>query len=375
MSSSGVGSSAAAGVLLFEIANDEIKTGKARAERPPIIAQPQPQEPAASKADTDFEWSYTEEPHASRRKAIIAKYGSKVHELYGHDPSMRYKVVCAVVAQLCLASLASEMPIWAMLVLAWTVGGVINHSMTLAMHEISHNLAFKSFYWNRVFGCIANLPLGIPAFVSFKRYHSEHHRYQGQEGIDVDIPTAAEGRIFNTAPRKALWWLMQPLFYAFRPMLVVPKKPNAWEGINWLVQFIFDAAVWYFLGTQALAYLVLSTLLGMGLHPMAGHFVAEHYTFQRSQETYSYYGPLNWFSHNVGYHNEHHDFPFIPGCRLRQLRELAPEFYDDLPSHASWVKVIWCYIFDPTISPFSRVKRDTMSAEDVANVVASGAMN
>jgi sphingolipid delta-4 desaturase len=133
--------------------------------------------------------------------------------------------------------------------------------------------------------------------------------------------------------------------------------------------------VWYFLGLQALLYLAFSTLLGMGLHPMAGHFVAEHYTFQRGQETYSYYGPLNWFSHNVGYHNEHHDFPFIPGCRLRQLRELAPEFYDPLPSHASWVKVIWCYIFDPAISPFSRVIRNTMSAEEVAAVVAAGAMN
>ena len=75
-------------------------------------------------------------------------------------------------------------------------------------------------------------------------------------------------------------------------------------------------------------------------------------------ETYSYYGVLNYLTYNVGFHNEHHDFPAIPWSRLPLVRKIAPEYYDDLPQCASWPGTILRYIFDDSISPYSRMKKD-----------------
>lgn len=125
--------------------------------------------------------------------------------------------------QIFLAYYVSGMSwIW-VVVLAYTVGGTINHGMTLAMHEVSHNLAFSSNpSMNRYFGFLTNLPLGFPAFSSFQRYHREHHMYQGEDGVDSDIPTYVEGQIFlsNSPTLKTLWVFLQPAFYSIRPFLV-----------------------------------------------------------------------------------------------------------------------------------------------------------
>jgi len=71
--------------------------------------------------------------------------------------------------------------------------------MQLASHELSHNLCFKKSWANKLLAIFSNLPTGVPSAILFQRYHMEHHQYQGVDGIDTDIPTLAEIRIFKSS--------------------------------------------------------------------------------------------------------------------------------------------------------------------------------
>eukprot|EP00937_MAST-01D_sp_MAST-1D-sp2_P007949 g7949.t1 len=321
-----------------------------------------------SEASPDFHWSPTDEPHKSRRAQILAKY-PQIKKLYGHCPQTKWKTLVMVSIQVAMSAWMSTQAWWAVLACTYTVGGTINHALELAVHEITHNLAFRSVKANRALAFFANLPLGLPVAASFKRYHSEHHRYQGEDVVDVDIPSDWERQFFTGIPLKTLWMFLQPLFYALRPMVVNPKSFSPMEGLNWCVQLTFDAFVVWMWGWKALFYLFFSTLLGMGIHPVSGHFVAEHYTFSPGVETYSYYGPMNALTFNVGYHNEHHDFPFIPGSRLPRVRQIAPEFYEPLPKYHSWCGVIGRLIFSDA-GLWDRMKRKTLKPEQIASMKA-----
>jgi len=157
--------------------------------------------------------------------------------------------------------------------------------------------------------------------------------------------------------------------------MMVYRIPMTWiHLLNVVVQLSFDYALvsllpaWF--SVNSLLYLLLSSFLAGSLHPTAGHFIAEHYVYESVTptardpsnqipipETFSYYGPLNLLTYNVGLHNEHHDFPAIPWTRLPALHEIAQEFYDELPHHRSWTYVLWRFIFDEQVGMRCRVKR------------------
>ncbi|HEU4632665.1 MAG TPA: fatty acid desaturase, partial [Flavisolibacter sp.] len=108
---------------------------------------------------------------------------------------------------------------------------------------------------------------------------------------------------------------------------------------------------------KAVVFLTASFFFSVGLHPLGGRWIQEHYLTHGEQETYSYYGPLNAVAFNVGYHNEHHDFPSVPWNKLPQIKSTASVFYDSLASHNSWTKLWLRFLFDREISLWSRIVR------------------
>lgn len=107
---------------------------------------------------TDFTWSYTDEPHLTRRNEILQKY-PEVEKLYGPDPRQMILTITCVVLQFITAYFIQDIPVWLIIIIAYAWGGTLNHSLSLAIHEISHNLMFKKPIHNTIAGFIANLPI------------------------------------------------------------------------------------------------------------------------------------------------------------------------------------------------------------------------
>ncbi|KAK9826800.1 hypothetical protein WJX81_002217 [Elliptochloris bilobata] len=241
-------------------------------------------------------------------------------------------------------------------------------------HELSHFLAHRRLGVNRALSLISNCPLVVPMATAFRKYHQEHHSHLGVDGWDVDLPTRLEASYICNLAAKLLWTTAYIAVYGLRPIIIKPKPVGMADMVNLALVLGFDAAVLYLAGVKALAYLLLGTLLGGGLHPMAGHLIAEHYMFLKGQETYSYYGPLNALTYNVGFHNEHHDFPQIPHTRLHKLHAIAPEFYSGLAFHTSWSWVTWTFLTDAEVGPWTRVRRRQRGGDPAPALIAEASL-
>lgn len=92
-------------------------------------------------ARDDFIWEATDEPHASRRREILAKY-PQMKRLFGYDWRVSIQFALTVVTQIFMAWAVRDMSWSALFVLTYVVSGTLNHSLSVGLHEISHNLVF-----------------------------------------------------------------------------------------------------------------------------------------------------------------------------------------------------------------------------------------
>jgi sphingolipid delta-4 desaturase len=302
-------------------------------------------------------------PHPSRRRAILAAH-PEVANLIGHNPATALIILAVVAGQLLIATGLGALGLgywWVAVVAAFCVGAFANHAMFVAIHDATHNCIFRSSVLNKWAAILADLPNTLPTAMAFRCYHTKHHSHLGDYNYDADLPSHWEARLFGrSAFGKATWMFLFPILQLTRLPRLRGSVPiwSRWTLINASAVFLFDCAILKLAGPNALLYLFASFWFSVGgLHPLAGRWLQEHFTSDAAQETFDYYGALNLVSLNIGYHNEHHDFIDVPWSRLPRLKEMAPEFYDDLKMHKSWSGLVFKFIFDRQLTLYTRVDR------------------
>jgi sphingolipid delta-4 desaturase len=297
-------------------------------------------------------------PHVKRGKAIIKQHPEIRRHFAPYPPSAAY--IAAIVAlQLGIAYRLRAAGWFWVILSAYLIGAFASHALFVLIHEATHNLIVKRSVPNRLLGILCNVGQGFPSAMSFRTYHRLHHSHLDEYFYDADLAFHSEARLVGNSPlRKALWLFLFSAIEIVRPLRVKRPFTDNWIVANTMVIVATDALIWAVSGPRGLFYVLLSTIVGIGLHPLGARWVQEHYTFREGQETYSYYGVLNAIQFNIGYHNEHHDLVKVPWIHLPKVKAIAPEFYDQLQAHRSLTRVLLQFLFDPQLTLFARITRE-----------------
>ena len=322
----------------------------------------------------DFYHPGTAIPHGGRAKRILKDH-PEVRRLIGRNVGTFWITVGIVAFQVAMGWLVRDSPWWVVVGAGILIGSLADHALWVIIHEYTHNLVFRSPKANTLGGMLANFPIVVPGgSVFFQRYHMKHHAYLGVYDHDADVPNHWEAKLVgNSTWRKAVWLLLFPIVQLTRPPRLKELRPiDRWVVINFIVQMAFNAAIWFLISPAALGYLFTSFFFSIGGAPLGARWIQEHYAIFPGQETNDYYGWLNRIQLNIGYHNEHHDFPSVPWNKLPAVKKIAPEAYD-LPYHPSWMGLAWRFVTDPGISLYTRNVRADRGEFRLAEELPDGA--
>lgn len=249
----------------------------------------------------------------------------------GYTPVTKYLVLLVVAIQVTTALLLRDThPLsWRFVLASYVIGGTANQNLFLAIHEITHNLAFKSVMANRLLAMTANLGIGVPYSVVFKvrlceimihgaRELTQTHRSRmsrsttsnttsgwertwsiptcraslrpcvsttSQERpssrqsiyprlINVRIYVSLTCRILSSPSHPSIF---QILFYALRPGFIRSQGAfTRYHALNFAVVLSFNFALVKGTGSWSpLVYLLMSSFMAGSLHPLAGHFIGQ----------------------------------------------------------------------------------------------------
>ena len=297
-------------------------------------------------------------PHTKRGREILKQH-PEIRRLFKPYPASVAYIVGLVVMQITIAYLLRDTHWLGVLLAAYLVGAFASHALFVLIHDATHNLIATGTLRNRLLGLLCNVGQGFPSAMSFRTYHLLHHSHLDEFDYDADLASPWEARLVGNSPiRKAVWLLCFSAIEIVRPLRIKRPLADNWLVGNVVVIVATDLLIWQWCGLPGLAYVLLSTFFGIGLHPLGARWIQEHYTFIPGQETYSYYGILNLVTLNIGYHNEHHDLVRVPWAHLPKVKALAPEFYDHLYAHRSLTRVLMQWLFDRRLDLHTRITRE-----------------
>jgi sphingolipid delta-4 desaturase len=320
--------------------------------------------------------------HRERAKAMI-KAHPEIKDLFGHDSSTAFWCFAAAGAQLALAVAASYGPWWLVILTAWLVGSSINIMLFQLGHECVHGLVFKRPSWNRLMFTITTLPMFLSGHHTWWAEHLVHHTDMGAKKDFISrrrtffLATRLDSPLF--LPYSLFMLLMQVArsvvgltMYVFGSLLRGRLKPSertlavladahlvsgykkdgveTWAVSYPLINLAVCAALFAIGGFKPIVYLLLSQAFFTGfLHPYCLGWVLgiSHFHGARSyQPTASHYGRfINLVSFNAGLHVEHHDLMTIPWRQLPKLRQIAPEYFDNLEQIRSYTLLALQFVF------------------------------
>lgn len=151
---------------------------------------------------------------------------------------------------------------------------------------------------------------------------------------------------------------------------------KTWAVIYPLLSLAMTLGLFVFGGWKAVVYVLAAQLFATGfLHPHNFGIILSNSHFHgssRYQPSSSLYGWSNMLYFNFGLHLEHHDLMGIPWNRLGRLREIAPEFYDDLIITKSYRSLAMKFIMgDPQSLEAQFTRQDEVNRERMEADAAS----
>lgn len=257
-------------------------------------------------------------------------------------------------AQLTLASTVDTFSL-GMLLKSILFGAPLSHALFMVTLECANNLCFGHDILDRCTGIAANLVTGVPYSELVRHFSAEHLTFHNSRIYkDPEAPSELELTYVYGAGRKILYLIIYPVFYFHRLLFRHALVFTRYLVSSTVLQILFNLGVVYYLGFWSLVYILLSTYVGLSpLHPCAFHLLTSHHRctdhidLNSQTRTYSYYGFMNPFTLNAGYHRERHLFRDVPWSKLPLIRQLY--FFDDIPTayYDSVLQAVHDFVYCP----------------------------